>query len=846
MWGFGRVEQLLQDVRFAARLLRKSPVHAGVSVLTLALGIGASTAIFSVVYGVLLRPLPYPKPEQIVSVWELGPDGQRMRFADPNFEDVRAQSQSFQGVAQMTGYEATAVSGGEPERVRLAIVSQDFFPVLGVQPVRGRLFAPEEQRVGAAPAALVSYSFWQRELQAAQDLGAVKLAVSNRPVSVVGVLPPGFKFPQDSQLWMARETDAPLPSRTAHNWRVVARLKNGTSLERARADLSAIGRHLARQYRADIDLVDVAVLPLKDALTADVQPALLVLLGVSGLLLLVACANVISLSLAQASARGGELAVRTSLGASRGRLVRQFLAEALLLCLLGGGLGIVSAVFGVRALLALAPGTIPRLDEVAVSLPVLWFTLGLSLLVAAGLGVLTALRATSGEVAEALAESGRRQGTGARSQAVGRLIVAGQITITFTLLIGAGLLGRSMLRVLSVRPGFETGHVAVIDLQLPEIGSGTTSSQRVRFLDELIARLRVLPGVQSAGGTIALPLGSEAADGTFAILEPEQLLPAQRELLQRSATVSLEDADPAFLKASMEFLQGAFRDPAHTGQADYVVASEGYFQALGIPLRSGRLFRDSDSPTAPHVAVISESVARQAWTHGNPIGRTIEFGNMDGDLRPLTIVGIVGDVRARTLEAAPRPTIYTSYRQRPRAVSEFNLVLRTTSDPIATFGSAHKILSQLDPAIPARFQTLDEIFSRSLNGRRFNLLLVGVFALAALVLAMAGVFGVLAYSVAQRTREIGVRLALGATERAVLGMVLRQGLAAAAVGTALGLLGSFLLTRTLRSLLFEVSPNDPVTVVAVASFLLLAALAASYFPARRAARVDPAVALRRE
>lgn len=845
VWGLGWVEQLSQDFRYGARILWKSPIFAFVSVLTLALGIGASTSIFSVVYGVLLRPLPYPKPEQIVSLWEVSSEGHRMRFADPNFVDVRAQARSLQGMAEMGAYEATVSTGGEPERVRVGVVSADFFSVMGIQPVKGRLFTAEERRVGAAPIALVSYSYWQRHLHAARDLGAVKLMVATHPIAVVGVLPPGFNLPDDSQLWMARETDALLPSRTAHNWRVVARMKNGASLTQARADVSAIGRRLGQQYRSDIDLVDVGVLPLKDALTADFKPALLVLLGVSGLLLLVACANVMSLSLAQASARAGELAVRAALGASRWRLVRQFLAEALLLCLLGGCLGVLAAYFGVRVLLALAPENIPRLDEVSVNLPVLWFTLGLSLVVATSLGVLTALRATAGDVQAMLAESGRRQGTAARSRRAGHVIVAGQIATTFTLLIGAGLLGRSMLRVLSVHPGFETGRTAVLDLRLPDLETGM-EARRVQFLDQLISRLEALPGVQAVGGTASLPLKSDAADGTFAMLDPQQLLPAQRDLIARSAQSSNAGADPAFLKEAIGFLEEVFRDQAHTGHADYVVASEGYFHALGIPLVNGRLFDDSDGPEATHAAVISESVARQEWPNQNPLGHTIEFGNMDGDLRLLTIVGVVGDVRMHNLEVAPQPTIYTNYRQRPRTTSQFNIVLRTNSDPTAVFAAARRILGQLDPTVPARFHTFDEIFSQSLNGRRFNLLLVGVFAVAALVLAMAGVFGVLAYSVAQRTREIGVRLALGATDGKILGMVLGQGLVTAAVGTALGLVGSFLLTRTMRSLLFQVSPNDPATVLGVALFLLLAAMAASYVPARRAASVEPVVALRYE
>lgn len=845
--GAGWFEGLGQDFRYGFRRIRKNPVYAFVCVLTLALGIGASTAIFSVAYGVLLRPLPYAKPDQIVRMWEMNPKGRRMQFADPNFEDMRTQNRSLQGMAQMRSAESPVSVGNAPARVRVAYVSQDFFSVMAVQPAMGRLFAPEEQRFGSAPTALVSYSYWQRYLHEAKDLSTLKFAVAKVPTAIVGVLPPGFQYPDDSQVWLPREIEASLPSRTAHNWQVIARMRDGVSLDQSRADTSAIARSLSQQYRlGEKNMVDAAVLPLRDALTMDVRPVLLVLLGVAGLLLLVACANVMNLSLAQTSGRANELAVRVALGASRWRLVRQFLVESLLLCLLGGLLGVVGAYFGVRALLALAPSSIPRLDEISVNLPVLCFALGLSFVVAAGLGVLTALRATSGEVQSALAEGGRRQGTAVRSRRTGRIIVAGQVAITLTLLIGASLLGRSMMRVLSINPGFETEHVVTLDLKLPDL-EARTESQRVQFLDQLISRLQTLPGVQSVGGTNVLPLKSDdSADGNFVIVNPQQLTQAQRELIERSATVSLENADPAFLKEMSKFFDDLFRDKEHTGTADYVVASEGYFQTLGIRLLNGRLFNEGDGPNAPHAALISESVARQHWPNQDPLGQTIEFGNMDGDLRLLTVVGVVGEVRKHSLESAPRPSIYVNYRQRLRAASEFDVVLRTNSDPAATFAAVRGVLNQLDPTVAPRLSTFTEVFSESLTNRRFNLLLVGVFALAALLLAMAGVYGVLAYSVAQRTREIGVRIALGATPGSILKMVLGQGLVTVAIGIAIGLVGSFLLTRTMRSLLFEVSPSDPLTVVGVALLLLLIAMLASYIPARKATRVDPMVALRYE
>jgi len=838
------MRSLFQDLRYALRQLRKNPGFFAIAIGTLGLGIAASTAIFSVLYGVLLRSLPYYKPDRIVQIWEVNSSGSHMRFDDPNFEDMKAQTHSFESMAQMYSIEAAVSFGQEPDRIKVAHVSEDFFSVMGVQPLIGRSFVPEERQFGAASTALVSYSVWKTRLHQVRDLSAAKVLVSNLPVAVIGVLPPGFTFPDSSQIWLSRENANPrLPSRSAHNWQVVARLRDGAALNQARGDASGIAHRLFQQYGSeDMNMVDAAVLPLRDALTAAVRPALLVVFGVVGLLLLVACANVTNLSLAQASRRGGELAIRSALGVSRWRLVRQFLAEALVLSLFANFLGIALASFGIRVLRALAPGNIPRVNEISLNLPVLGFSLALSVAVAIGLGVLTALRAASKDLRGVLAGSGQAQGTTARSQRVGKIIAAGQIAMTLMLLVGAGLLGRSLFRVLAIHPGFDTQHVLTIDLELPDV-EARAQTQRSELLDQLISRLRSWPGVQAVGGTNSLPLASPPDDGNFLILNPQQLSPKQWNFIDRSSRVSIGEADATYLSELSTFYGQLSRNPEGSGNADYVVASTGYFQCLGIPLLKGRLFTDADRPNAPHVAVISESVAKLKWPNQEPIGQTIEFGNMDGDLRPITIVGVVGEVRTRNLEWAPRPTIYVHYRQRPRATSAFSIVLRTNSDPAGIFTAARSLLTQLDPTVPPRFSSLDEIFSQSLNTRRFNLLLVGVFAVAALLLALAGICGVLAYFVAQRTREIGVRIALGASIPSILKMVLSQGLTTSVAGIMIGLFGSLLLTRSMRSLLFEVGPSDPATLVGVTVLILVATVLASYIPARRAAKVEPIAAL---
>ena len=846
MWGGNWMSSLFQDLRYGVRVLLRNPGFSLIAIFTLALGISATTAIFSVVYGVLLRPLPYDHPEQLVQVWEKDSKGNQMSMADPNFLDLREQNHSLQGLAEFGAGIESVSNGADAKRLMVAWASKDFFPLFRATPVVGRGFASEDQRFGAAPVALVSYNYWKQSLNSVQDLSLVKLRVGDRSASVVGVLPPGFRFPQDSDVWMPRELDVMLPARTAHNSDVVARLQDGVSLTRARDDLDAIGQGIKKQYGDSVDMVGVSMAKLQDSLTSTVRSSLLILLCAVGFLLLVACANVMNLLLAQAAARESELAVRSALGASRGRMVRQFMAETLLLSLTGGIVGVISAYWGVHWLLRLAPPETPGLAGVSMNLPVMFFALGLSLAVAVGLGTFTALRSSSREIRASLAEGGRGSAGSFSTQLIGRTIVVMQLAITMTLLIGAGLLGRSLLHVLSVDPGFRTEHVVTIDLALPNAFSPELKIRRVQFLNEVFSRVRALPGVEEAGGTNALPLSTGFhSDGGFAEVNPQQLSPKTQDLINRAARGNITEDSP-LVKELSDFFGQLFRDPKQGGYAAYASVSEGYFRTMGIPLLRGRLFEDRDAMDAPHVAVISESLAREKWPNQDPRGHNIEFGNMDGDPRLLTVIGVVGDVRERNLETLPRPTIYVNYRQRPQVTSQFSVVIRTTGDPQSVIGSARKIIHDLDPDVPPSTNTFATIFAASTNARRFNLVLLGIFAGTALLLAVAGIYGVLAYSVARRTREMGVRMALGASAGNVLRLVMGQAMLTTTVGVVLGLVGSFILMRFLQSMLYEVGSADPLTFAAVAILLFGVALLASFLPARRATKVDPIVALRYE
>jgi putative ABC transport system permease protein len=820
------MEILLQDIRYGLRMLRKSPGFTAVAVITLALGIGAATSIFSVVYGVLLRALPYDHPGQIVELHEVNAQGGQMHFADPNFEDVRSQAGFLQGLAEYNNILESVAGGTEPTRTMVATVSRDFFTILRVQPVLGRSFTPEDQRFGAAPVALVGYGYWKQFLGGTTDLSSKKLTIENRPVAIIGVLPAQFSFPPAAEVWVPREVYERLPSRTAHNWQVIGRLRDGVSLPEARAELQTIATRLKRQYGQETMMVSVATAPLREAMTSQVRPALWILLGAVGFLLLIACANVANLLLVQSAARQREIAVRFALGASRGRVVRQLLAEALLLSLAGGTLGVLAAFWGLRALLALSPEVLPRLQEVSISTPVLLFSLSLCVLVAIALGVFSGLRGTKSDVQHALAAGGRSQTEALISHRLSRAIVAGQLAITLALLAGATLLGRSLLRVLSVDAGFRTEHVITMNLALPFEGFSEVEAiklRRIQFLDEVLARIRTIPGVEDAGGSNSLPLANPPADGTYILMDPGERLPDD-----------------------MQRLEQMFHDRNRTGDADYSAVSSGYFRVLGIPLLRGRLFEARDTMNAPHAVVISESLAREKWQNQDLLGRQIEFGNMDGDLRLLTVVGVVGDVRDASLERPARPTIYVDCLQRPQTTSDFNVVLRTHTNPAAVISAARQIVRELEPNVPPKFATLDQVVSGSVQPRRFNLTLVGIFAATALLLAVAGMYGVMAYSVARRTNEIGVRMALGASQTSVLRLVLRQGLLTAAAGVVFGIAIARATTRVMGSLLFGLSPSDPLTFAGVAVVLVGVAMLACYVPARRASKVDPMVALRYE
>jgi len=793
---------MFSDLRFAFRQLLKNPGFTAVAVLTLALGIGANTAIFSIVDAVLLRPLPYPQAEKIVSLSEVNKQGNQITFAEPNFLDVHARNHTLAAAAQYNMQLTTVLGGSEPVRTRVAYVSGDFYKALGVQPTIGRSFLSAEAKTGGQPVAVVSQGYWQRLLGSRKDLAATPIRLGDRSYTVVGVMPQSFNFPKDAEIWLPIEVFPPSQSRTAHGRRVIARLREGVTLVEARAELSALGKQLKQEHGTNVDLVDIATLPLQEALVGEVSQSLWVILAAVGLLLLVACTNVANLLLAQATARRREFAVRTALGATRWRLARQFIAENLLLALLAGAVGVLLSFGSVAALVALNQGNLPRADEISVDARALAFTLALSALVAVALGLVPLLR-FGGRAAQAgLKEAARGQSASATSQRMRATLALTQVALTLVLLLGAGLLIKSFIKVLEIDPGFRTESAVAMELSLND----EPPQRRASFYQQVLERLAVLPGVTAVGGVNGLPMVGGGADGQF-----------------------LMDNNPAL-----------------KGYGEFRVASPGYFKAMGIRLLRGRLFDQSDGPQTPQVALISEALQRQYWPNEDPLGKGIQYGNMDGDTHLLQVVGVVSDVREFGLEAKAQPTVYVHYLQRPRQAWGFAIVARTQGDVKALIPAMRSAVQALSRDVATNFRTLDQIFSSSLNKRRFSLVIFGSFAAVALLLATLGIYGVTAYAVAQRTQELGIRLALGAQVSDVLRLVIAQGMKAVLLGIVMGLGGAFALTRLIAHLLFEVSATDPLTFAVVASLLIFVALLACYFPARRATRVDPMEALRCE
>ncbi|MGH9936497.1 MAG: ABC transporter permease, partial [Blastocatellia bacterium] len=631
-----------RDFKYALRVLWQRPAYAMVALLSLALGIGACTAIFSVVDAVLWRSLPFPQAERIINLREVNAKGRQITFAHPNFLDLRARNKTLDGAAEYAAFLVTILGGSEPVRARGAYVSQDFFKVLGAQPAIGRGILAEENRLGANPVAVVSYGYWQRLLGGRADLGAAALRIGGVNYTVVGVMPRGFNFPNDVEVWLPFEVDSPAsPSRTSHGLRVIARLGDGVSLEQARAELSGIGKHLKQENGAEIDLVDIAATPLQEAMVSEARQSLLAIMAAVGFLLLVACANVANLVLAQVTARQREFTVRAALGATRWRLARQLIIENLALTLTSGVLGALISFWGVDALISLNQGKLPRADEISVNARALIFTFVLSSLVAVALGLLPLVRFGGRDLHERLKEGGRAQSAGAASRRLRGGLVTAQVALTLVLLAGAGLMVKSFLKLLQVDPGFRAESAVVMELTPPEFGGEDSAQRRASFYQQLIERAGALPGVTAIGGVNGLPMAGGGPDGQFLIDDNEAL----------------------------------------KGYGEFRIASPDYFNAMGIRLLRGRIFDQTDGPNTQQVALINETLARRHFPNEDPLDRTIQYGNMDGDKRLLRIVGVVSDVREYGLDAKIETTVYVHYLQRPRQAWNFAVVIRTQVEP---------------------------------------------------------------------------------------------------------------------------------------------------------------------
>jgi len=809
---------LLQDLNYGLRMLWKSRAFTLVAVLALALGIGANTAIFSVVNTVLLRPLPYKNPDRLVWLWETSPlnDIKQEVASFPNFDDWRQQNQTLEAIG---GFAKSAPSltgnDGEPERVPGAAVIGDFFSVLGVEPMLGRKFMAEENEEGKHRVVILSNNLWQRRFGGEPKIVGQQIGVNGGQYTVVGVMPPDFQHPHPDvrrpvELWQPLAVTTGMRSaRRGDFLSVIARLKPGATLAQTHAEMKGIAARLEQQYPDTNTGWSVIVQPLHERFTGDVRPALLVLLGAVGFLLLIACANVANLLLARSSTRLKEIAIRTALGAGRARIVRQLLTESIVLALVGGALGLLVAFWGIDALRALSPGNIPRLESVGIDRQVLFFTLGVSLVTGLVFGLAPALTVSNPNLNETLKESGRSSMEGKRGRHLRNALAIAEIALSLVLLVGAGLLVRSFLHLQNVKPGFNPENLLTVDLVLPS-AKYAENQQVTNFYDQLLQRLAQQPGIQAATVTSALPLGGGGDILAFFV-----------ERRTRTSADRVPDAETR-------------------------TVSPDYFRALQIPLRGGRLLEERDNQDAPRAVVVSETLARKYFPGEDPLGKRLTFGDPQSpDVQWQTIVGIVGDVRQSGLDEEPYAQIYRSYRQSPRRA--LTVVVRTASEPNRMINDLRSQIWSLDREQPLyNIRTAEGVLAEAIARPRFNMLLITILAGVALVLAAVGIYSVISYTVTQRTHEIGIRMALGARPLDVFKMVLQQGLWLALAGVGSGIVAAFAVTRLLASLLYGVRPTDAVTFAGVSALLTAIVLLACYIPARRATRVDPMVALRYE
>lgn len=795
------MENLLQDLRYAIRTLVRKPGFTAVVVITLALGIGANTAIFSVVNGVLLQPLPFKDSHRLVSVMEFNPKSfkEPIGASFPDFKDWGEHNQVFQNIAAFMGQSLALIGEDEPSRVRGQSVSAALFTMLEVEPLLGRTFLAEEEKPGQSKVVVLSHGFWQRRFGGDPDIVGRNLTLDGSVYTVVGVMPSGFQFLREVDLWTPLDVPAVLQRmRGARFLQVVAKLKPETSLEQARTAMTSLAQKLESDHAESNSGWGVSVVSLQEKIVGDVKQGLLVLLAAVGFVLLIACANVASLLLTRGVARQKELAIRVALGAGRWRMIQHLLTESVFLALIGGGLGLLLSLWGIDALRALSPANLPRIEEIGINRTVLSFTLIVSVITGLLFGLAPVRQSSRVDFQEVLKE-GVGSSMRMRRHLRGALVIS-EIALSLILLVGTGLLGRSLLAMLSVDRGFRTENLMTMELSLPQY-KYRQEPQQAAFFQQLLERVETSPGVRSAALTSVLPLSSNESRNAFTVEGREST-----------------DKDWANLR----------------------LISPDYFSAMAIPLLSGRPFTKGDATGTPDVVIINEVMATRFWPGQDPVGKRILFG----DSGP-TIVGVVGNIKHSGLEAELAPEMYLPFLQRP--VRSMVLVARAESAPIALVGPLRELVHSIDKDQPVEnFRTMEEVVSRSVAQPRFLTIILSVFATLALALAAVGIYGVVAFSVTQRTHEMGIRMALGAQPDDIMRLVLRDGLSLALIGLAAGLVGSFAVTRVISGMLYQVSATDPITFTLISLLLTGVALAASFIPARRAMKVDPMVALRYE